>query len=114
VVATINLTGAGLPAALLFPSYLAAFTFAAAAFYGVRKWQAALIGTGHLLAYVLLIWFPVVIFMSITWGAEKVNVWRYMLGYEVLGPGHERLQVPAADPPPQTVTPPVSPASGQR
>lgn len=126
-IALINLTGVGLPSRVLFPVYLGFFTVAAASFYEIPRWQAFLRGLGHTALYALFIWAPVLIIASLAFSTGRVDMWQYMLGYESVGEGHERLVIvpdPFKAPPPQDVTPsgadgggstepPVSPPDGK-
>ena len=98
-VATVNLTGLAMPVSVLFPIYLGFFTFAAAAFYQQRRWVAALKGLGHLLAYALLVWLPVIVVITLFYAAERTDIWPYMFGYEPLPNGGERLVVPPVEAP---------------
>ncbi len=105
-IALINLTGVGMPSRILFPVYLAFFTIAAASFYEIPRWQAFLRGLGHTALYAFFIWFPVLVIASLSFSGARVDLWQYILGYEDLGDGHERLRIapdPLRDPPPQTV-----------
>lgn len=109
-IALINLTGIGLPSRLLFPVYLGFFTVAAAGFYGIPRWQAFLRGLGHTAIYALFIWFPILVGFSIAFAGSQLNLWQYILGYEVVSPGVERLVIAPdplkgeTDPPPVTVS----------
>ena len=104
-VALINLTGIGLPSRVLFPAYLAFFTFAAADYYGLKRWQALLVGTGHLAIYALLIWFPTLLGLTIWFVSDRMDLWAYITGYEQVSEGVNRLVLPSAE----TVSPaPVS------
>lgn len=108
-IALINLTGVGMPARVLFPVYLGFFTIAAASFYDIPRWQALLRGLGHTALYAFFIWFPVLLIASLSFSGARVNLWQYILGYEHIADGHERLRIvpdPMKDPPPQTVTAP--------
>lgn len=93
-IATVNLTGIGLPAAVLFPAYLFFFVLAAAPYYGVSKLQAALRGAGHLAIYALLVWLPVLFAISFAYGSGKTDVGASIMGYEYLEGGGERMQLP--------------------
>lgn len=104
-IAAINLTGIGLPSRLMFPAYLAFFTVAAASFYEVKRWQAFLMGTGHLFLYALVIWFPVLLIFSLSFSGQRVDVWRYIMSYDTSVVGVERLVLPP--PPPATVSQPA-------
>ena len=96
-IATVNLTGIGMPSRLIFPASLGFFTVAAASFYGVKRWQAFLAGAGHLFLYALVIWFPVLIIFSLSFTGERVDVWRYVWAYDTSRPGVERLVLPPSE-----------------
>jgi len=105
-VALINLTGVGMPSRILFPVYLGFFTFAAASYYGVKRWQAFLVGAAHLALYALAIWFPALLIFTVVFAQERLDLWTYIEGYQHVADGVNRLVIGGS----QT----VSPAGGTR
>lgn len=118
-VASINMFGARLPSALLFPVYLVFFTIAAGSYYGVPRWQAALRGAGHLVVYALVLWLPALLIVSLFHVTDRVDMGRYWEAWADEGRGGERLQFPVETTPMTTGessggSPTVSPTDGKR